>query len=90
MMKLCWQQDPAKRPTFAKLNKQIDQHLEEVAGYMNIETCLFPEMKHHQVEAKKKRSSSLLTPKKNVDLNVDKQAISISVVSPNGSKNFLQ
>ena len=96
-MKLCWEQDPENRPTFSAINQKIDRHLEEVAGYMNIETCLFPEMKHHEegprrTRASKKRSSSLFSRKKNDGgLKADAQVpeISISVMTPQGTEHFL-
>ena len=43
-MRLCWQQDPTRRPTFARINELIDKCLEELAGYVNMEGCLFPEI----------------------------------------------
>ena len=46
MMKTCWEEDPGKRPTFAQINKLLENDLEELAEYTDFQTCLFREMQH--------------------------------------------
>ena len=47
-MKTCWKQDPEKRPTFSQINDLLEQDLEELADYVKIQTCLFPELQQLQ------------------------------------------
>jgi hypothetical protein len=46
----CWQRDSKLRPSFATINARIDEYLEELAGYMNIQSFLFPEIRRQQLE----------------------------------------
>ncbi len=48
MMTSCWYNDPEERLTFAQISEMLDQYLEELAGYMNIQMCLFPEIQLKQ------------------------------------------
>ncbi len=47
MIKTCWEESPEKRPTFSQINDLLDQYLEELAGYINTQLCLFPEIQQH-------------------------------------------
>ncbi len=94
MIMSCWLQHPNKRPTFSKLSELLDKYLEELAGYMNM-GCLFPEMQHQQdpkavQEKVGRRRSSAVTGTQREPTTAEKNfAVSINVVSPEGSTSFL-
>lgn len=96
-MELCWQVDPQKRPRFVKINRMLDKYLEELAGYvsMDSEACLFPEIKQQaaaecedgvKTKVTRKRSNTFLTVVN--ELKVEEQSITISLTTPRGAKHF--
>ncbi len=89
-MKTCWEQDPEKRPTFSQINELLDHYLEELAGYIDIQTCLFPEIqKPGEVQLRekshctRKRSNSMDISKDGLQVpTTEKSGRAVSMVSP--------
>ena len=100
MMRSCWQQDPNKRPTFARISELLDKYLEELAGYLSM-GCLFPEIQQQQQQQQQRRqqdpraawktrkrsSSAMPDGSQRQPLTTDK--MTISVISPKGTEKFL-
>lgn len=95
LMKSCWQLDPKLRPSFASINTLLDKYLEELAGYMNVQSFLFPEIRLQREQQQqmqhegggggrspKRNRSSTMMADTGQKLSCD---VTISVTSPRGS-----
>ena len=101
-MKTCWEHDPEKRPTFSQINELLEHYLEELAGYMNIQTCLFPEMQQQSAQGVQLREKRDRTRKRSNSFQMDTRKdgspvtadgcgsrVAISMVSPWKSEELL-
>ena len=78
MIRQCWQQDPADRPTFASISDLIDKQLQEmVVGSLDTMICPFPEKAAKPVKQSAETAFTWRRSRSSVDttpLKVDKQA----------------
>ena len=97
LMKSCWLQDPSKRPTFSSINTLLDKYLEELAGYMHMQSVLFPaiqQKRSSEVGRKiphrffKKRSSTVIFDQRKEQVKRE-LSVTINVTSPRGSVQIL-
>lgn len=98
-MRSCWLQDASKRPTFTDINTLLDKYLEELAGYVSIQSVLFPAIRQQQKRSSevgrkiphrffKKRSSTVILDQRKEKVRQD-LSVTINVTSPRGSVQIL-